>query len=321
MIKRLSRFAAILAAVAVAAVMSSPPSTAAVALSAPEPLRVDTVSATQISFHWSQNTSGSVGILRGRVYQNGALVATTRLQRYTASGLVPGATYSFQVIAADDAGNTSPPSRTLTITTRGPGVVPPGPANLRATEVASARVGLAFEQPDDSWDISYYEVLDGGAVVATIPAGPFDGIETIGLAVRGLTAQSSHAYVARAVRGAIGVSPSSNTLTLDTLPRTDLAAPSAPTGLVAKTARYACFTVDLTWNQSSDNADPQPAIDYEVLVNGTHDGWVRGAGAYTIGIVPVGDNTIAVRAVDSSGNASAAATTTFVRSPSCGDDA
>ncbi|MBB5075015.1 fibronectin type III domain-containing protein [Nonomuraea endophytica] len=321
MTKFLHRIAAILAVVAVSAVMLSPPGAAAVALSAPEPLRVDSVTATQIAFHWSQNTSGSVGILRARVYQNGALVTTTRLQRYTASGLVPGATYSFHVIAADDGGNTSPPSRTITITTRGPGVVPPGPANLRATEVAAARVGLAFEQPDDSWDIGHYEILDGATVVATIGAGAFSGIPTINLALRGLAPQSSHSYVARAVRGAIGVSPSSNTLTLSTLPRTDLAAPSAPTGLVAKVDRYACFSVVLTWTQSSDNADPQSAVDYEILVNGTHEGWVRGVGTHLIGIVPVGNNTIAVRAVDSSGNTSASAITTFLRPPDCGDDA
>ncbi|MFI6500955.1 fibronectin type III domain-containing protein [Nonomuraea typhae] len=321
MIKSLYRIATILAVVAVTAVMLSPPGTAAVALSAPEPLRVDNVTATQISFHWSQNTSGSVGVLRARIYQDGALVTTTRLLRHTASGLVPGATYSFHVVAADDAGNTSPPSRTITITTRGPGVVPPGPANLRATEVAPARVGLSFDQPDDSWDVSHYEVLDGGTVVASIPAGFFNGVPTINLAVRGLSPQSSHAYAARAVRAAIGVSPSSNSLTLSTPPRTDVGAPSAPTGLVATMDRYACFSVNLTWTQSSDNADPQSAIDYEVLVNGTHENWVRGAGTHTIGIVPVGNNTIAVRAVDSSGNASAAATTTFLRPPDCTDDA
>ncbi|WP_157249997.1 fibronectin type III domain-containing protein [Nonomuraea typhae] len=306
---------------AVTAVMLSPPGAAAVALSAPEPLRVDGVTATQISFHWSQNASGSVGVLRARVYQDGALATTTRLQRYTASGLVPGATYSFHVVAADDAGNTSPPSRTITITTRGPGVVPPGPANLRATEVASARVGLAFDQPDDSWDVGRYEVLDGGTVVASIPAGSFNGVPTINLALRGLSAQSSHAYTARAVRGAIGVSPSSNTLTLSTPARTDLVAPSAPTGLVAAMDRYACFSVVLTWTPSGDDADPPSAIDYEILVNGAHESWVRGAGTHTIGMVPVGNNTIEVRAVDSSGNASAAATATFPRPPDCTDDA
>ncbi|GAA1016388.1 hypothetical protein Aple_020220 [Acrocarpospora pleiomorpha] len=320
MSKRLYRIAAVLAVVAVTAVLLPAPATAA-ALSAPERVRVTNVTATQISFAWSQNTLGSVGTIRARVYQNGALVATTPLVRYTASGLVPGANYSFHVVAVDGVGNTSPPSRTLTVTTRGPGVVPPGPANLRAIEVAPSRVGLAFGQPDDSWDVDRYEVFDGATMVASVPAFSWYGVPTVTLDFRGLTPQSSHSYSVRAIRQAFGASPSSNTLTLSTPPRTDLRAPSVPTGLTAKMARYACFTVTLTWAQSSDDNDPQPAIDYEILVNGQHENWVRGAGTSTIGIVPVGANTIAVRAVDSSGNASGAATTTFLREPSCTDEA
>ncbi|MFG1705108.1 fibronectin type III domain-containing protein [Nonomuraea sp. M3C6] len=319
MSKRLHRIATVLTVVAVTAVLLPSPATAA-ALSAPERLRVTNVTATQISFAWSQNTSGSVGILRARVYQNGALATTTRLVRHTASGVVPGASYSFHVVAVDDAGNTSPPSRTIAVTTRGPGVVPPGPANLRATEVSPTRVDLAFDQPDDSWDIDHYEFFDGAAVVASIPAYAWSSIPTVTLPLRELMPQSSHSYSVQAVRQALGASPSSNTVTLSTPPRTDLQAPSVPAGLTARKG-YACFSVALTWAQSSDNNDPQSAIDYEILVNGMREYWVRGVGTASINTVPVGSNTIAVRAVDSSGNASDTATTTFLRKPTCTDDA
>ncbi|RJL30013.1 fibronectin type III domain-containing protein [Bailinhaonella thermotolerans] len=318
MARRTLSIAIALSSAAAIAGSSFTPATAS-ALSAPERLRVSHVTATEIAFHWSQNTGGSAGTVRARVFQNGAQVATTPLVRHTASGLVPGATYSFHVVAFDAAGNTSPPSRTITVTTRGPGVVPPGPANLRATEVAAARAGLAFDQPDDAWDIGHYEVFDGTARIASVPASSFFAVPTVTLDVRGLAPESSHEYSVRAVRPS-GPSPASNPLTVRTLARTDLRPPSAPTGLTARAATYPCFSPRLTWTQSVDDRDPRAAIDYEVLVGGTHDQWVRGAGAAVVAEVPVGVSTIGVRAVDSSGNASALATTTFTREPSCTDD-
>jgi hypothetical protein len=187
--------------------------------------------------------------------------------------------------------------------------------------VSAARIDLAFDQPDDSWDVDRYELFDGSAPIASIPAVSWSGIPTVTLPLRGLSPQSSHTYSVRAIRQTSGASPSSGPLTLTTLPRTDLEAPSAPTAFTARTARYACFTVTLTWTPSSDDTDPRSAIDYEILVNDAHDHWARGLGTTTIGMIPVGDNTITIRAVDSSGNASAPATTTFVRDPSCTDDA
>lgn len=318
MTKRLLRIAIVLA-VAVASAMSALAPAAAAALSAPERLRVSNVTATQISFHWSQNVSGFVGSFRARIFQNGTQVATTPLLNYTASGLVPGATYAFHVVAFDSAGNTSPPSRTITVTTRGPGVIPPGPTELRAVNVASARLDLAFEQPDDNWDISFYEVFEGDTRIAVVPS-PFSFDDpTLTLFVRELTPEASHTYFARAIR-ASGASPSSNSVTVSTLSRTDLQAPTVPAGLTARAASYPCFSPRLTWTQSSDNSDAQSAIDYEILVNGARQYFARGTGTAVIDTVPVGTNTLAIRAVDSSGNASALATTTFIRKATCTDE-
>jgi len=308
-------------AVAAAAVAIPTSASATTTLIAPERLRVTNVTATQISFAWSQNTTGAVGTIRAQIFQDGTLVATTPLVRYTASGLTPGATYSFHMVAADSVGNTSPPTRTITVTTRGPGIIPPGPSDLRATEVSPARVMLAFQQPDDSWDISTYQVFDGTTLVASIYASSWFGIPMVTLPLRELTPGSAHSYRVQATRPGFGVSASSNILAVTLPARTDTAAPSTPADLIARRGAYACFSVRLTWTQSSDNQDAQAALDYEVRVNGTLETWVRGVGSAPIGIVPVGTNVISVRAVDSSGNASAAATATFVRDPSCTDEA
>lgn len=307
-------------AVAATAVAIPTSASAAVTLRAPERMRVTNVTATQISFAWSQNTLGAVGTVRARVFRDGVQVATTPLVRYTASGLVPGATYTFHVIASDGAGNTSPASRTLTVSTRGPGVAPPGPTDLSATEVSAGRVELSFRQPDDSWDVNGYEVFDGAAAVAWIPAFVWVGSANVTLQLRELVPGSAHAYRVQAVRSGFGVSASSNTVEVTLPARTDIAAPSTPGDLTVREAVYACFNLNLKWSQSSDNTDAQAALDYEVLVNGVRDSWVRGTGSAAIGIIPIGTNVISVRAVDSSGNASTAATATFVRDPSCSDE-
>jgi Fibronectin type III domain len=315
---RLHRIAMVVA-VAATAVAIPTPVPAAVTLVAPERVRVTNVTATQISFAWSQNTSGAVGTVRARIFQDGTHVATTPLVRYTASGLTPGATYTFQVIAADGVGSTSPASRTLIVTTRGPGVVPPGPSNLTA-QVSATRVDLAFRQPDDSWDVGGYEVFDGANRVAFVYAGTWIGFGTVAVALRELAPGTSHEYRVQALRSGFGVSPSSNTVAATLPAKTDTTAPSTPGDLLVRGAAYACFSVNVVWTQSSDDTDAQAALDYEVLVNGVRETWVRGAGTAGISMVPVGTNVISVRAVDSSGNTSAAAAGTFVRHPSCEDE-
>ncbi|MGW3349136.1 fibronectin type III domain-containing protein [Nonomuraea rubra] len=317
MIRSLSRVLAIAAALAITGLCLPPPATATAALLAPEAMRVTNVTATQIAFHWSQNVGGAVGTVRNEVYRNGVKVGGGPLLSHTSSGLVPAQTYSFHVIAYDEAGNTSPPSRTLTVTTRGPGVVPPGPANLRVTRLDPTRVDLTFDQPDDNWDIYGYEIFDGTVSVSRT-YGWF-GQPTVLRGLRELAPESAHAYSVRALRQEFGASAPSNTVTVTTPRRTDLQAPSVPAGLTARRDAYACHSVRVTWTQSTDDTDPQPAIDYDIFVNGTREAWVRGVGSYIVFTVPMGASTIGVRAVDGSGNVSGTATATFTRPSTCVD--
>lgn len=312
---RILRPTAAVLALAAATLFAAP---AAAAPATPDRLHVTNVTATEISFRWVQNVAE--GPVRARVYQDGVLVFTTRLLDYTATNLAPGRTYSFYLVAADDAGNTSAPTRTLTITTRGPGVVPAGPTDLRTTEVAPTRVSLAWKQPDDSFDVSVYELLDGAAVLSTVYASNWWGIPVITLPLRELVPGSAHAYSVRAIRPGLGASTPTNTVAVTTPARTDTSAPSTPAGFEAHRGGYACFSVRLIWQQSTDNADPQPALDYRVELNGAFYSWVRGTGNASIDTVPFGTSTITVRAVDSSGNVSAAATDTVFRPARCLDE-
>jgi hypothetical protein len=279
---------------------------------------VNRIDATSVSMQWGP---GYITEPTGwRLYRNGVLhVPSTGSSGYWDRNLTPGATYSYSVVSFDRAGNTSAPTRTLTVTTRGPGVVPSGPADLHATEVSPGRVTLEFDRPDDEFDVGQFVVYDGSTVVGGTYPFPFAGATT-SVEIRHLTPGSSHSYSVRASRPApYALSAPSNTLQVTTPTTNDAQAPSVPGGLTVRESRYACDFVDLTWSPSTDNADPQSAIDYEYYVNGTFRGYVRGIGkVQNVQLLGHGAHTLTVRAVDSASNASAqGAGAAFTVSPHC----
>jgi hypothetical protein len=87
--------------------------------------------------------------------------------------------------------------------------------------------------------------------------------------------------------------------------------PTAPTNLVGFDG--GCGEVWLTWNQSTDDLEPQFAIRYEIDVNGIFrlESTVMGSGRTVAYAVVEGFNTFEVFAVDSAGNRSAPASVTM----------
>jgi hypothetical protein len=88
--------------------------------------------------------------------------------------------------------------------------------------------------------------------------------------------------------------------------RSDTGPPTAPSNLTVEDLNDNCGSQILNWDQSTYNADPQSAIEYELYLNGrffdlTPPG-ASSAGVYTA----PGTNTWTVVAVDRSGNSSAA---------------
>jgi hypothetical protein len=275
--------------------------------------RVIEVTASSVILNW---TPGYITEpTRWRVYENGVLVKTTYSSSYTALNLIPGGTYSYFLVSVDLAGNASAPTRTMTVTTRGPGVLPGAPSNLRVRELAPGRVGLVWTEPDDNFDVASYQISEGAVQVGQ--ARPTWNGEATAV-IRNLTPGSSHSYTVRAIRS----SPStpSNAVTVVTPLTNDSQPPQVPTGVTVTTSRYSCNFVDLTWNPSLDNVDSQAEVDYEITVNGVLDHVIRGAGfsGNIFGGGPGETKTYSVRAVDSSGNASAPSQTlSFSIDPRC----
>jgi hypothetical protein len=121
--------------------------------------------------------------------------------------------------------------------------------------------------------------------------------------VLGLQPSSSHTFTVIA-RDAFGNSAQSNTLNVTTPAKTDNNAPSVPQNL-RLSSESSVPEIWLDWDPSTDDTDTPSQIGYEVFLNGEFD-HVRIGGPDTITYCKgEGPNIVTVRAVDTSGNASA----------------
>lgn len=84
--------------------------------SAPSSLTASAITSSSVTLTWSASTD-NVGVAGYRIYNGTALAGTTNGLSYTVSGLQPETSYTFTVVAFDEAGNASPPSGALNVTT------------------------------------------------------------------------------------------------------------------------------------------------------------------------------------------------------------
>ncbi len=84
----------------------------------PSGLTVTDISASSVSLAWSDATdTGGSGLAGYRIFRDGVEIATTVSRNYTDSSASPLTTYNYTVAAYDNAGNVSPESVVLTVTT------------------------------------------------------------------------------------------------------------------------------------------------------------------------------------------------------------
>lgn len=83
---------------------------------APTNLTVTGRTATSVTLSWTASTD-DVGVAGYQVLRGGTPAGTPTGTTHTVTGLTPGTAYTFSVVARDTAGNTSPPSNPVTVTT------------------------------------------------------------------------------------------------------------------------------------------------------------------------------------------------------------
>jgi VCBS repeat-containing protein len=190
--------------------------------------------------------------------------------------------------------------------------IPPTAPVLSVAEVGSAHVTLTWTPSTDDGQYIWYFVYTNGTSQFT-----YAGANT-SVTVLGLTPATTYSFTVRSRDNGINWSLPSNAVTVTTTSNSgDTTPPTTPSNL--RGFDQGCGENRMTWNQSTDNVDPQVDIHYEIFVNGIArpESTVYGRGG-TIAYADVtGSNTFEVFAVDSAGNRSAPASITMQMSPPC----
>ncbi len=136
---------------------------------APTGLTATATGATTVSLSWGASTD-NVGVTGYTILRGGTAIASVgaSVTSYGDTGLTPGTAYTYQVVAADAAGNVSQPSSAATATTQADTAPPTTPGTPTVTSVTSSQVGLAWAASTDNVGVVGYRVVRNGSVIATV---------------------------------------------------------------------------------------------------------------------------------------------------------
>jgi hypothetical protein len=281
---------------------------------APTNVQVTAVTETSVTVAWNPSTD-NVGVVSYSLWPEGLGIGVVSVAHPQTTGtwirgLRPGQTYTFHVTAFDAAFNRSADG-TVTVTTR-PDTHPPStPTGLSVRGVDGSEVQLLWNASTDDVGPIRYEILVNGVVTLNATPGATPGTFPPPSGqlswVRQLEPGTTYQFAVRAVDGSGNRSGSSNTVSATTAPSHDTTPPTTPTLLSANGGGTGTCPEEiwLRWTRSTDNVDPQSAIDYEIRINGTINEvqtGIAGTVAYTD---VLGPNRVTIVAVDRAGNASA----------------
>jgi titin len=213
---------------------------------------------TQAYLEWTDNSQNEASF---KVYKNGSLIYTTaaNAEAYTATGLTPGATYTFYVKAYNATAGLSASSNVLSLKMDDP---PAKPTGLTATPLTTTSIRLNWtDNSDNEVDFHIEESSTSGTTgfsqVATVSANVVTYPRT------GLVSNTQYWYRVRA-HNASGYSAYCTVATAVTL-----AALAAPTNLALTAAKVGgSYGVEVIF---TDNSELE---DYHVIQRKT------GAGSY-----------------------------------------
>ena len=135
---------------------------------APTELNVTSISATQINLSWQASTDNA-GI-QDYIIQRCTGAGCTNLvqidtvpsgtQTYRNTGLTPNTTYTYSVLARDEAGNIGPPSTSFSVATSAApdNSDPTVPSKLSAMAQSSSRIVLSWAASNDNIGVTKYSI-------------------------------------------------------------------------------------------------------------------------------------------------------------------
>jgi chitodextrinase len=267
--------------------------------SAPSNLRITATTDTSISLAWDASRGGSGNwwycVQRDSA---GCIRVNPPQTTFTITRLLPDTTFNYSVYAIDAQGHRSANSNTVTYRTP-PDTTPPSPTpQLTVTSVKPTRFSVTWTASTDNVSQVYDTLFVDGAP-------QFEGaIGARSFVILDRTPERTYLVKVR-VADAFGNFVESNTVAVTTPAVTDTVPPMAPTNLTLSPESGAP-EIWLDWTQSTDNADAQSDILYDVYFNGTFvEHGVLGGGSTITYFRDTGPTTVTLKAVDSSGNVSA----------------
>ncbi|MEU8515295.1 glycosyl hydrolase family 18 protein [Kitasatospora sp. NPDC048722] len=181
--------------------------------SAPGTPTVTESTAHTLTLGWPAATAGDFPVASYDVLNGATVVGSSTTTSAVVTGLAPATTYTLAVRAKDTRGNASGPSAPVTAATFDPSTdpnPPTAPANLRATEVSSSDVTLAWNASADSVRVAAYDVYQGGTLAVTV------GGSTLTATVGGLSPSTAYTFTVKARNPADVSSPASAPLAVTT---------------------------------------------------------------------------------------------------------
>jgi chitinase len=172
-----------------------------------------------ISLSWGASTdAGGSGLAGYNVYRNGASTPTaqTTATTFTDTGLAANTTYTYTVRARDGAGNLSPNSNQISVTTNSTGSTdttpPTTPGTLSSPSKTANSINLSWGASTDAGGsgLAGYNVYRNGASTPTAQTTATTFTDT------GLAANTTYTYTVRARDGAGNLSAASNQISVTT---------------------------------------------------------------------------------------------------------
>jgi chitodextrinase len=269
----------------------------------PTNLRVTAMTPYSVTLAWNPSTDNSgrftYTICCANVSSETGISGTVSTHVYRA-GLEALRSFTLRMYAVDAAGNYSKPSNAVTFTLPRD-TTPPSTPVVSLRDVGATYVSLAWSSVDNGPNIWYSVFVNGTRTIY----GSRDTAGTIFL----LDPATPYTFTVQAQDFANLRSPLSQPLTVSTEPINpdDITPPSTPANL--REDHYDDAEIHLSWDQSTDDNDPQWIIRYDVFVNDVLSDIAIGRGRSIVyGTAAV--NVIRVEAVDQAGNRSSAATLT-----------